>query len=114
MQTGGSTSETMRESGGWGSRDTNESQDARSMCRDKSRTNQQYHGDDQETVLMVCLGHNITPQLGWNTWSSKLGAVLPHTSDCQLASPGIASQVVIAALEVGEFLRESTRLHVVL
>ena len=58
MQTGGSTSETTRGSRGWGSRDTNESQDVRSMCWDKSRTNRRYHGDDQETVLTVCLGCN--------------------------------------------------------
>jgi len=113
MQTGVSTSETTQESGEWGSQDTNESQDARSICQDKSCTNRRYHGDNQETVLTACPGCDITPWLGWNTWSSEYGAVLSHTSDCQLTPPGVAMWVVVTAFEVGQFLRESTRLHAV-
>ena len=113
MQTGGSTSETIRGSGGEGSRDTNESQYERYMCRDKSRTKRRYHDDLDKTVLTACPGRNITPRLGWNTWSSEHGTVSPRTSDCQLAPPRVAAWVVVAAFEVGQFLRESTRLHAV-
>ena len=63
---------------------------------------------------MACPGCDITPRLGWNTWSSKHGAVSPHTSNRQLTPPWVAAQIVVAAFEVGQLLRESTRLHVVL
>ena len=63
MQTEGSTSETIQGSGGGGSRDTNESQDARIIWQDKSHTNRQYHGNDQETVLTACPGRDtLAPQ----------------------------------------------------
>ena len=63
---------------------------------------------------MAYPGRNITPWLGWNTWSSELDwASVLRASFCKLTSPGRASGIVVATLEVGKFLWESTHLHAV-